>query len=377
MQAVFAMAETGFRISIGLTGMLCLWLGVMKIGESAGAIGFFARFTAPFFSRIFPEIPRNHPVFGSMVMNFSANMLGLDNSATPLGLKAMKELQALNPNPNTASNSQIMFLVLNTSGLTLIPVSILVYRSQMGAANPSDIFLPILIATYASTLAGLLLTSYIQKVKLFNPVVLAWLGGISSVIAIIIWTALSLDSSRLEYVSGSIANFVLFAIICGFILLGVIKKIAVYEAFTEGAKEGFKTAVTIIPYLVAMLVAIAAFRASGLMDVLIQLISTSISLLGLPTDFVEALPTAIMKPLSGSGARGMMIETMQTHGADSFVGRLASTFQGSTETTFYVLAVYFGSVAVRNSRHALFCGLFADLAGILAAIFAAYLFFPV
>ncbi|MDN4164308.1 nucleoside recognition domain-containing protein [Cytophagales bacterium LB-30] len=374
-QATFDMAKTGFEISLGLTGVLALWLGIMKIGEKGGAVYLLNRFTAPLFSKLFPEIPRNHPVFGPMMMNISANMLGLDNAATPLGLKAMEGLQELNPNKETASNAQIMFLVLNTSGLTIIPISIMVYRAQLGAVNPTDVFVPILLATFFSTMAGLLAVSFFQKINLFNKVVFAYLGGLSALVAGIIYYFSTLSSEAIHRISSASANFILFGIIIGFIGLGLRKKINVYESFIEGAKEGFDVAIRIIPYLIGILVAIGVFRASGALDLMMQGTRWTVQAVGLDTQFVEALPTAFMKPLSGSGARGMMIETMKTHGADSFAGRLASIMQGSTETTFYVLAVYFGAVNIKKTRHALTCGLIADLVGLIAAIVMAYLFF--
>jgi spore maturation protein SpmA len=329
----------------------------------------------PFFHRLFPEIPRDHPVHGSMIMNFAANMLGLDNAATPLGLKAMQELQDLNPVKDTASNAQIMFLVLNTSGLTLIPISIMVYRAQLGAANPSDIFLPILLTTFFSTLSGLIAVAVAQRINLFDRVVLAYLGGLTAVVAATIWYFSRLPQDQIETVSNVVANTMLFGIIALFIAMALIRRVNVYEAFIEGAKDGFPVVVKIIPYLVAILVAIGVFRASGAMEVLVSGIGAAFAAVGINTDFIEALPTALMKPLSGSGARGMMVDAMQTHGADSFVGRLASTFQGATDTTFYIIAVYFGSVAVRKTRHAVTCGLIADLTAVIAGIFIGYLFF--
>jgi spore maturation protein SpmA len=375
VNSTFEMAKVGFEISLGLTGVLTLWLGLMKVGEAGGAVNILAKVVRPFFHRLFPEIPRDHPVHGSMIMNFAANMLGLDNAATPLGLKAMQELQELNPEKDTASNAQIMFLVLNTSGLTLIPISIMVYRAQMGAANPSDIFLPILLTTFFSTLAGLVAVAVVQRINLFDPVVLGYLGGLTALVAAVIMYFSSLPQGQIETISNVVANVMLFGIIAGFILLAAIKRVNVYEVFIEGAKEGFPVVIKIIPYLVAILVAIGVFRASGAMDYLVAGIGSAFAALGINTDFIEALPTALMKPLSGSGARGMMVDAMQTHGADSFVGRLASTFQGATDTTFYIIAVYFGSVSVRKTRHAVTCGLIADFAAIIAGIFIAYLFF--
>lgn len=375
VNSTFEMAKVGFEISLGLTGVLTLWLGLMRVGEKGGVIDALAKAVRPFFHRIFPEIPRDHPVHGSMVMNFAANMLGLDNAATPLGLKAMQELQELNPVKDTASNAQIMFLVLNTSGLTLIPISIMVYRAQLGAANPSDVFLPILLTTFFSTMAGLISVAVVQRINLFDRVIVGYLGGLTAVIAGIIYYFSSLPPAQVEVVSTVVANVLLFGIITLFILMAAVRRVNVYEAFIEGAKEGFPVVIKIIPYLVAILVAIGVFRASGAMDILVVGIGRGFTMLGMNTDFIEALPTALMKPLSGSGARGMMVDAMQTHGADSFVGRLTSTFQGSTDTTFYIIALYFGSVSVRKTRHAIACGLIADGTAIVAGIFIAYLFF--
>jgi spore maturation protein SpmA len=375
VNSTFEMAAVGFEISLGLTGVLTLWLGLMRVGEEGGVVRILAKAVRPFFHRLFPEIPRDHPVHGSMIMNFAANMLGLDNAATPLGLKAMQELQDLNPVKDTASNAQIMFLVLNTSGLTLIPISIMVYRAQLGAANPSDIFLPILLTTFFSTLAGLIAVAVAQRINLFDRVVLAYLGGLTAVVAATIWYFSRLPQDQIETVSNVVANTMLFGIIALFIAMALIRRVNVYEAFIEGAKDGFPVVVKIIPYLVAILVAIGVFRASGAMEVLVSGIGAAFAAVGINTDFIEALPTALMKPLSGSGARGMMVDAMQTHGADSFVGRLASTFQGATDTTFYIIAVYFGSVAVRKTRHAVTCGLIADLTAVIAGIFIGYLFF--
>lgn len=375
MTSTFDSSKTAFEISLGLTGTLSLWLGIMKIGEKGGVVNVLSRLLSPVFCKLFPDIPKGHPVTGSIFMNIAANMLGLDNAATPLGLKAMEGMQELNTKKDTASNPMIMFLVLNTSGLTLIPVSILVYRAQMGAAQPTDVFIPILLATFFATLAGIIITSIYQKINLFNKTMLLTLGGMCAAVGAIIWAFSGMDKEQMNVWSTSIANILLFLIIISFILAGLRKKINVYEAFIEGAKEGFGTAVRIIPYLVAILVGIGVFRASGAMDMLINGISNCIEMCGGSTDFVAALPTAIMKPLSGSGARGMMVDAMQTHGADSFVGRLSCIFQGSTDTTFYILAVYFGSVSIRNTRHAVACGLFADLVGIVSAIFIGYLFF--
>ena len=375
MNSTFDTAKTAFEISLGLTGVLSLWLGVMKIGERGGVVNAMARLLSPVFTKLFPEIPRNHPVFGNIFMNISANMLGLDNAATPLGLKAMEGLQELNAKKDTASNSMIMFLVLNTSGLTLIPVSIMVYRAQMGAAQPTDIFIPILIATFFSTLAGVVVTSLYQRINLFQPVLLATLGGMSLAVAALIWGFSQMDSASMNLVGTSAANILLFLIIICFICAGVRKRVNVYDAFVEGAKGGFETAVRIIPYLVAVLVAIGVFRASGAMDWLIQGVQGLVAMAGFDAEWVAALPTALMKPLSGSGARGMMVDAMTTYGADSFVGRLSCMFQGSTDTTFYILAVYFGSVGISRTRHAVACGLLADLAGIVTAVALAYLFF--
>ena len=375
MDSTFSSSKTAFEISLGLTGVLSLWLGVMKIGEKGGVVNVLARMLSPIFAKLFPDIPKGHPVTGSIFMNIAANMLGLDNAATPLGLKAMEQLQELNTKKDTATNPMIMFLVLNTSGLTLIPISILVYRSQMGAAQPTDVFIPILLATFFSTLAGIIITSLYQKINLLNRTMLLTLGGAAVVVAAIIWGFGQLDSVLMNKVSTSAANILLMTIIIAFILAGVRKKVNVYDAFIEGAKEGFTTAVRIIPYLVAILVGIGVFRASGAMDMLINGIEYGVEACGGNTDFVAALPTALMKPLSGSGARGMMVDAMTTYGADSFVGRLSCIFQGSTDTTFYILAVYFGSVGIKHTRHAVSCGLLADLAGIIAAIFICYLFF--
>lgn len=375
MNSTFESAETAFKISIGLTGALSLWLGVMRIGEQGGVINILSRVLSPVFTKLFPSIPKGHPATGSIFMNIAANMLGLDNAATPLGLKAMEQLQSLNKEKDTASNEMIMFLVLNTSGLTLIPVSIMVYRVQAGALQPTDIFIPILIATFFSTLAGIIITSIYQRINLFNKTLLLTLGGMLAMVCGLIWGLGQLDKDTMNKVSTLSANIILMSIIICFILAGVRKRINVYDAFIEGAKEGFNTAIRIIPYLVAILVAIAVFRASGAMDVLIGSIRWTIASLGVDASFVDALPTAIMKPLSGSGARGMMVDAMNTYGADSFVGRLSCIFQGSTDTTFYILAVYFGSVGIRKTRHAVACGLLADLAGVIAAIGVAYFFF--
>ena len=375
IDSTFASSKTAFEISLGLTGVLSLWLGIMKIGERGGVVNVLARALSPVFTRLFPDIPKGHPVTGAIFMNIAANMLGLDNAATPLGLKAMEQLQTLNPNKETATNPMIMFLVLNTSGLTLIPISIMVYRAQLGAAQPTDVFIPILLATFFSTVAGIIITSIYQRINLLNRTMLLTLGGMALVVGAIIWGFGQLDKDQMNIVSTSVANILLMTIIVAFVLAGMKHRINVYDAFVEGANEGFTTAVRIIPYLVAILVAIGLFRASGAMDMLINGVATLVKALGGNSDFVGALPTALMKPLSGSGARGMMVDAMTTYGADSFVGRLSCIFQGSTDTTFYILAVYFGSVGIRNMRHAVPCGLLADLAGVIAAIGIAYLFF--
>ncbi len=382
VESTFTMAETSVTISIYLIGVITLWMGFMKIGENGGAVRILSRIVGPFFHKLFPEVPRDHAANGSILMNFSANMLGLDNAATPLGLKAMEELQELNPDKDTASNAQIMFLVLNTSGLTIIPISVMALRAAQEASNPTDVFIPILIATYFSSLAGLLAVSIVQKINLLDKIILAYLGTITLVIAGIIWYFSTLPQERITTVSTICANLTLFSIIVAFIGLAAIRKVNVYESFIDGAREGFHVAVNIIPFLVAMLVAIGVFRASGVMDLVIHGIGNGYKWVAglfmegeIEADFIHALPTAFMKPLSGSGARGMMVEAMETYGADSFVGRLASTFQGSTETTFYTIAVYFGAVRIRKTRYTVICGLIADLAGILTAIFMAYLFF--
>ena len=358
-----------------MTGVLSLWLGIMRIGERGGVIGALSKLLSPVFTKLFPEIPKGHPVTGSIFMNIAANMLGLDNAATPLGLKAMEQMQTLNDKKDTASNPMIMFLVLNTSGLTIIPVSILVYRAQMGAAQPTDVFVPILLATFFSTLTGILVTSLYQRINLLNRTMILTLGGMCLFVTSVIWGFSQLDKEQVNVVSTSVANILLMTIIISFILAGVKKRVNVYDAFIEGAKDGFTTAVRIIPYLVAILVGIGVFRASGAMDMLIDGIKWIVLSVGGDADFVGALPTALMKPLSGSGARGMMVDAMTTYGADSFVGRLSCIFQGSTDTTFYILAVYFGSVGIRYTRHAVACGLLADLAGIIAAICICYMFF--
>lgn len=375
MNSTFDSSKTAFEISLGLTGVLSLWLGVMKIGEKGGVVNVIARLLSPIFTKLFPDIPKGHPVTGSIFMNIAANMLGLDNAATPLGLKAMEQMQELNEKKDTATNPMIMFLVLNTSGLTIIPVSIMVYRAQMGAANPTDIFIPILLATFFSTIAGITVASIYQKINLLNRTIVVTLGALCLIVAAIIWGFAQMDKEQMNLVSTLVANILLMSIIVSFIAAGMRKRINVYDAFIEGAKDGFSTAVRIIPYLVAILVGIGVFRASGAMDMMIDGIRWTFEACGINTDFVGALPTALMKPLSGSGARGMMVDAMHTYGADSFVGRLSCIFQGSTDTTFYILAVYFGSVGIRYTRHAVACGLLADLAGVIAAIAISYLFF--
>ena len=375
MTSTFESSKTAFEVSLGLTGMLALWLGVMKVGERGGIVRVLARVLSPVFTRLFPDIPKGHPATGSIFMNVASNMLGLDNAATPLGLKAMEQLQQLNAKKDTATNPMIMFLVLNTSGLTLIPISIMMYRAQLGAVRPTDIFIPILLATFFSTVAGVVVTSLYQRINLLNRVMLGTLGGMAVAVATIIWGLGRLSADTIDSVSTGVSAFLLMTIITVFILTGVRRRINVYDTFIEGAKDGFSTAVRIIPYLVAFLVAIGVFRASGAMDMLIAGLGRFVGWLGIDAEFVKALPTALMKPLSGSGARGMMIDAMNTYGADSFIGRLSCIFQGSTDTTFYILAVYFGSIGVRYTRHAVVCGLLADLAGVVAAIAIAYLFF--
>jgi spore maturation protein SpmA len=373
--ASFEMAKTGFEISLGLTGVLTMWMGIMKIGEKGGVVNLFSKIVGPFFNKLFPALGKDHPAYGPVLMNIAANMLNLDNAATPVGLQAMKEMQETNPVKDTASDPQIMFLVLNASGLTIIPVSIMVYRVQLGAANPADVFIPILIATYFATLAGLISVALYQKINLLNKVVLAYLGTLTAIIAGTIWYFSTLEQEQITHISSIVSNTILFTVIAGFIGMGLLKKINVYEAFIEGAKDGFNTAIKIIPYLVAILVAIGVFRASGAMDWFISGFSWLLQQMGVNTDFIEALPTALMKPLSGSGSRGMMVDAMTHYGADSFVGRLACIVQGSTDTTFYILAVYFGSVGIKNTRYAVLCGLIADFTGLIAAIFLGYLFF--
>ncbi|MDD3860679.1 MAG: nucleoside recognition domain-containing protein [Bacteroidales bacterium] len=375
MNSTFDNAKLGFELSLGLTGIMTLWLGIMKVGEKGGAINYLSRAISPLFNKLFPDIPKNHPVHGSMVMNIAANMLGLDNAATPLGLKAMTELQELNTKKDTASNPMIMFLVLNTSGLTLIPISIMVFRAQLLAADPSDIFIPILLSTFVSTLIGIITVSIFQKINLLQKEILLYLGGITLFLTGIIYGFTLLSASSLNIVSTTAANVILFSIIIVFILIALRKKINVYDSFIEGAKAGFKVAIKIIPFLIAILVSVGVFRASGALDALIDGMKWLFALTGMDTRWVEAFPVALMKPLSGSGARGLMLDTMNTYGADSFVGRLACTFQGATDTTFYIIAVYFGSIGIKNTRYAVTAGLLADLAGLIAAIFIAYLFF--
>jgi spore maturation protein SpmA len=375
VNSVFSGAKSGFEISLGLTGALTLWMGLMKVGEKGGVIDILGRFMAPFFQRIFPGLPKGHPAYGSITLNIAANMLGLDNAATPVGLKAMKELQEVNPDKETASNAQIMFLVMNAAGLTIIPVSIIVYRTQLGAVNPADIFIPILISTFCAAITGMLSVAIIQKINLFDRVIIAYLGGLTAIIIGIILYFNQLPKEQITAASTLAANFILISIIIFFIILAFIKKINVYDAFIEGAKEGFGIAIKIIPFLVAVLVAIGVFRASGAMDFIIDGITKFFSWLGVDTQFTGALPVAFMKPLSGSGARGLMVDAMRTYGADSFIGRLACTMQGTTDTTFYIIAVYFGSVGIKNTRYAIGCGLLADLAGFTAAVLVAYFFF--
>lgn len=375
VDSTFDSSKTAFETSLGLTGVLALWLGIMKIGEKAGAVNALARMLSPVFTKLFPEIPKNHPAMGSMFMNIASNMLGLDNAATPTGLKAMAQLQELNPKKDTATNPMIMFLVLNTSGLTIIPTTILAFRAAYGAAMPTDVFIPILLSTTIATLAGIVLTLLWQKTSLLQPALLATLGGIIAFVGLLIWCFGQMDKDTMATVTSVGSNLILLSVIVSFILAGLWKRVNVYDAFIEGAKEGFTTAVRIIPYLVAILVAVGVFRASGAMDIVIGGIRRGVEWLGLNSDFVGGLPTAFMKPLSGSGARGIMLEAMKTYGADSFVGRLSCVLQGSTDTTFYILAVYFGSVGVKYTRHAAACGLLADLIGTMAAIAVCYLFF--
>ena len=375
IEALFKLSKSAFEISLGLSGILALWLGIMKIGEKSGFIDIITQCLTPLFSRLMPEVPKGHPALGAIVMNIAANALGLDNAATPLGIKAMQELQTLNPKPDTASNAQILFLVINTAGVTLFPVTIFTYRAQLGAANPTDVFIPILIATYVSAMMGLFSVSLVQKINLLDKVVLAYLGGFTLVVGGLLAYFSSLTQAQMLEQSSIISNLVIFSLIICFIVKAIYKGINAYEAFIEGAKEGFQTAILIVPYLVAMLVAIGVFRASGALDLLADLVRIGVQSLGMDSRFVDALPTALMKPFSGSGARAMMIDTMKSHGADSFAGRLASIVQGSTETTFYVLAIYFGAVGIKRIRHAAVCGIIADFSGIIAAIVVGYWFF--
>jgi len=375
VNSIFNSAKTGFEISLGLTGVLALWMGLMKVGEKGGVVTILGRFFGPLFQRLFPGLPKGHPAYGSIMLNFSANMLGLDNAATPMGLKAMKEMQEVNPDKESASNAQIMFLVLNASGLTIIPVTIIVYRTQLGAVNPADVFIPIMIATFAATMAGLISVSIVQKINLFDKVIIAYLGGLTAIVAGIIFYFVNLPKEQITSVSTFAANFILIVIIVLFIVLAMIKKVNVYDAFIEGAKEGFGIAIKIIPFLVAILVGIGIFRASGAMDFLVEGLTKFFAWLGFDTEFTGALPVAIMKPLSGSGSRGLMIDAMKTFGADSFVGKMSCALQGSTDTTFYILAVYFGSVGIKNTRHSVGCALIADFTGAIAAILVSYLFF--
>ena len=375
LQSTFSSAKTGFEISLGLTGVLSLWMGIMKIGEKGGVINKMSHVVSPFFSKLFPEVPKDHPAIGSMFMNLSATMIGIDNAATPMGLKAMKELQELNPDKTKASNAMIMFLVLVTSGLTLVPVSIMVSRAQMGAANPADVFLPILIATFCAAMAGIISVAIAQKINLLKPVFIGTILGICAFVGLIIWAAMVIPKETFNTWSTAVSAMILLGLICWFIIQAMIAKINVYDAFIEGAKDGFSTAIGIIPYLIAILVAVGMFRASGAMDMLVNGIGFCFAAIGLNTDFVPALPTALMRPLSGGGARGLMVDAMAAYGADSFVGRLVSIVQGSTDTTFYILAVYFGSVNIKNTRYAVVCGLIADFFGILSSIILAYIFF--
>jgi len=375
MNSTFDMAKTGFEISLGLTGVLTLWMGIMKIGEKGGVVKIFSRLVGPFFNKLFPSLGKDHPAYGSIMMNIAANMLNLDNAATPMGLKAMKEMQETNPSKDTASDAQIMFMVLNAAGLTIIPISVMVYRAQLGAVNPSDVFIPIMLATFFSTIAGLLAVAWHQKINLLDKTILSYLGGLTAFIAAIIWYFSGLDKDQIQTISSVASNLIIFTVIICFIVLAFRKKVNVYDAFIEGAKDGFNTAIMIIPYLIGILVAIGVFRTSGALDWIISGIAWTFEQMGINTDFIPALPTALMKPLSGSGARGMMVDTMKIYGADSFAGRVASTIQGSADTTFYILAVYFGSVGIKNTRYALTCGLIADFVGVVAAILMAYLFF--
>jgi len=375
VNSTFEMAKTGFEISLGLTGVLTFWSGIMKIGEKGGIVNIISRLIGPFFNKLFPELGRNHPAYGPMMLNFAANMLGLDNAATPMGLQAMNEMQKANPIKDTASNAQIMFIVLNASGLTIIPISIMVYRAQLGAADPSDVFIPILLATFASSITGLIMVSIYQRINLWDRTVIAYLAGMTAFVSGLIYWTSSLPQESLSLYSKVFSNVILFSIIIAFLLLGLRKKINAYEAFIDGAKEGFTTAVKIIPYLVAILVGIGVFRASGAMEYMITGIRWCVEAAGINSDFVGSLPTALMKPLSGSGSRGMMVDAMKVFGADSFVGRLSCVVQAGADTTFFILAVYFGSVGIKKTRHALVCALTAEFVGIIASIFLGYLFF--
>lgn len=375
MTNLFDMSKTGFEIALGLTGMLTFWLGIMKLGEKAGIINVLAKLIGPFFNKLFPEIPKNHPVIGQIMMNFSANMLGLDNAATPLGLKAMQGLQELNPEKETASNPQIMFLVLNASGLTIIPIAIINFRQELGAIDPSDIFLPILLATFCSTMVGMLAVGIYQRINFFDKVILAYLGAAFTFIGLLVYYFTTIPQEKIGEISSLVSNLFMFALIVGFISMAAIKKIHVFETFIEGAKEGYEVAIKIIPYLIAMLVAISVFRSSGALDYVVNGLKYAVEFAGLNSDFIPAMPTAFMKPLSGGGARAMMIETMKSHGADSFAGRLTCIFQGAADTTFFIVALYFGAVGVKHSRYAVTCSLLADLAGVVAAIIVAYIFF--
>ena len=375
VDATFDTSKTAFETSLGLTGVLALWLGIMKIGERAGVVNVLARMLSPVFTKLFPDIPSGHPAMGSIFMNIASNMLGLDNAATPTGLRAMQHMQELNTKKDTASNPMIMFLVLNTSGLTIIPTTILAFRASYGAQSPTDVFIPILLATAVATLAGIVITAAWQRINIFQPVLLATIAGIAAFVGLVIWGFGQMDKDTMGTITGVASNLILMGIIITFIVAGLLAKVNVYDAFIEGAKEGFTTAVRIIPYLVAILVAVGVFRASGAMSMLVDGIAWTVRQCGLDTEFVGALPTALMKPLSGSGARGLMLEAMQNYGPDSFVGRLSCIFQGSTDTTFYILAVYFGSVSIKYTRHAVACGLLADFIGVIAAIFIAYTFF--
>lgn len=375
VNSTFASAKSGFEISLYLTGVLTLWMGLMRVGEAGGAVGGLSRAISPLFQRLFPGVPKGHPAYGAMTMNIAANMLGLDNAATPMGLKAMKELQALNPHKERATNAQILFLVLNTSGLTVIPVTIMAYRQQCGAANPADVFLPLLLATFCSTLVGLVVVAAVQRISLLNRVVMAYLGGMAALLAGLVLALDGMGQERVQSLSVGLSSGILLAVICGFVILAMRRRVNVYDTFIDGAKDGFKTAVSIIPFLVAMLVAVGMFRASGALGFILDGVRWLVEAAGADSRFVDALPTAFMKPLSGSGARGFMIECMNTCGADSFAGRLACLFQGAADTTFFILAVYFGSVGIKDTRHAVACGLIADAAGVVAAIFLAYFFF--